>query len=114
MHCGDCDNIPFWRWLKVNQKFSTSITCYDFGKKYLSNLQPNNVTGCFGEYLCTLGFESAIKFIAYTLKISTRNSMKKRLKIPKKLSEAVIQRTDNAMAKRKVTKGQTTIYKIKQ
>jgi hypothetical protein len=34
-------------------KFSTSIICNDFDGEYLSNLQPNNVTGCFGEYLCT-------------------------------------------------------------
>jgi hypothetical protein len=31
-----------------------------------------------------LGFESVIKFIVYTLKISTCFSMKKTLKIPKK------------------------------
>ena len=39
--------------------------------------------------------------------------MKKCLKIPKKLSEAVIRRRDNTMANRKGTKGQTTIYKNK-
>ena len=39
--------------------------------------------------------------------------MKKSLKIPKGPSESVYRRrTDNAMAKRKSTKGQTTIYKI--
>jgi hypothetical protein len=37
---------------------------------------------------------------------------KKSLKIPKGQSETVYQRrTDNTMAKRKSTKGQTTIYK---
>ena len=36
---------------------------------------------------------------------------KKSLKIPKVQSESVYRRTDNAMAKRKSTKGQTTIYK---
>jgi hypothetical protein len=33
------------------------------------------------------------------------------LKIPKRKSEAVNQRTDNTMTKRKRTKGQTMIYK---
>jgi hypothetical protein len=53
VHCRGCDNIPFWRWLKRNQTFSASIICNDFDREYLSNLQTNNVTGCFGEYLCT-------------------------------------------------------------
>jgi len=35
----------------------------------------------------------------------------KSLKIPKMLSESVNRRTDNTTAKRKRTKGQTTIYK---
>jgi len=44
--------------------------------------------------------------------ISVRHVFKKRLKIPKGQSESVYRRrTDNAMAKRKSTKGQTTIYK---
>jgi hypothetical protein len=43
MHCGDCDNIPFWRWLKGNQTFPTSITCNDYDGEKLSNLQPNRV-----------------------------------------------------------------------
>jgi len=39
----------------------------------------------------------------------------KRLKIPKGQSESVYRRrTDNTMAKRKSTKGQTTIYKTYQ
>ena len=84
MYCGGCENIPFWRWLKGNQLFSLSVTCNDYGGEYLYNLQPNNVTDCFREYLSTLGFESIIKFIAYTLKTSTCFSMKKSLKIPKK------------------------------
>ena len=50
MYCGGCDNVPFWRWLKLNQKFSTSITCHDFDREYLSNLQLSNVTDCFGQY----------------------------------------------------------------
>jgi hypothetical protein len=38
--------------------------------------------------------------------------VKKSLKIPKEQSETVYRRrTDNTMAKRKSTKGQTTIYK---
>ena len=37
----------------------------------------------------------------------------KSLKIPKRQSESVNRRTDNTMAKRKNTKGQTTIYKTK-
>ena len=36
---------------------------------------------------------------------------KKSLKIPKGQSESVYRRTDNTMAKRKSTKGQTTIHK---
>jgi len=43
MYCGD--NIPFWRWLKLNQTFSTSVTCSDCDGEKLSNLQANNVTG---------------------------------------------------------------------
>jgi len=40
------------------------------------------------------------------------NPFKKSLKIPKRQSESVYRRrTDNTMAKRKCTKGQTTIYK---
>ena len=40
------------------------------------------------------------------------NSIKMTLKIPKEQSESVYRRrTDNTMAKRKSTKGQTTIYK---
>ena len=70
MYCGGCENIPFWRWLKGNQLFSLSVTCNDYGGEYLYNLQPNNVTDCFGEYLCTW-FERVIKCIANTLKIST-------------------------------------------
>ena len=38
---------------------------------------------------------------------------KKSLKIPKWQSESIYRRTDNTMAKRKSTKGQTTIYKTK-
>jgi len=38
-------------------------------------------------------------------------SNKKSLKIPKGKSESVYRRTDNTMAKKKGTKGQTTIYK---
>ena len=53
MKCGGCDNIPFWTWVKVNQTFTTNITCNDFDGDHLSNLQPNNGTGCFGKYLCT-------------------------------------------------------------
>jgi hypothetical protein len=37
---------------------------------------------------------------------------KKSLKIPKGQSESIYQRTDNTMAKRKSTKGQTTIQNI--
>jgi len=43
--------VPFWRWLKGNQTFTTTCNDYDGGK--LSNLQPNNFTGYFREYLCT-------------------------------------------------------------
>ena len=72
MHCGGCTNIPFWRWLKRNQQFSTSVTCSDYDGEKLSNLQASSFTDCFSEYLSTFGFESAIKFIAFTLKLSTR------------------------------------------
>jgi len=75
MYCGGCGNIPFWRWLKRNQQFSLSVTCNDYDGEYLYNLQPNNVTDCFGEYLCTW-FGRLIKCIANTLKISTCFSMK--------------------------------------
>jgi hypothetical protein len=52
MHCGSSDNIPFWRWLKGNQMFSISIACCDYDGEKLSNLQPNDVTDFFSEYLC--------------------------------------------------------------
>jgi len=42
---------------------------------------------------------------------SLTNCNKKSLKIPKGQSESVYRRTDNTMAKRKSTKGQTTINK---
>ena len=106
MYCASCDNIPFWRWLKSNRNFATSIYCKDFGNEKLLNLQLSNFKDdsnfnddCPGEYLCTLSFESIIKFIAYTLKISTRFPMKNSLKMPKKKSEAIIRRTDNTLAK---------------
>jgi hypothetical protein len=41
----------------------------------------------------------------------TFDSKKRCLKIPEGLSEVVNQRTDNSMAKRKRTKGQTMIWK---
>jgi hypothetical protein len=53
MHCGSCENIPFWRWLKGNHTFNTSITCNDFDGEHLSNVQLNTFTDCFSEYLCT-------------------------------------------------------------
>ena len=44
--------------------------------------------------------------------LNTQLTFKKSLKIPKGQSESVYRRrTDNTMAKRKSTKGQTTIYK---
>jgi hypothetical protein len=106
MYCTSCDNIPFWKWLQSNRSFATSIYCKDFGNGKLLNLQLSNFKDdsnfnddCPGEYLCTLSFESIIKCIAYTLKISTRFPMKNSLKMPKKKSEAIIRRTDNTMAK---------------
>ena len=60
MHCGSSDNIPFWRWLKGNQTFSISITCYDYDGEKLSNLQLNNVTDCFSEYLCIFKSSNAL------------------------------------------------------
>ena len=59
-HSGNGDNIPFWRWLKGNQMFSISITCYDYDGEKLSNLQLNNVTGCFREYLCIFKSSNAL------------------------------------------------------
>ena len=76
MYCGGCYNTPFWRWLKRNQQFSLSVTCNDYDGVYLYNIQPNNDTDCFSEYLCTLYFERVINCIANTLKISTCFSMK--------------------------------------
>jgi hypothetical protein len=57
MHCGYCNNIPFWRWLKLNDKFPASITCSDYGGEKLSKLQQNNATGCFSEYVGILGLK---------------------------------------------------------
>ena len=53
MDCGDCENIPFWRWLRLDQRTGISITCNDFHGRQLSSLQQNDFTGCSGEYLCT-------------------------------------------------------------
>ena len=53
MNCGSCDNLPFWRWLKGNHTFNTYITCNDVDGEHLHNVQLNNVTDCFSEYLCT-------------------------------------------------------------
>jgi hypothetical protein len=57
MYCGKCHTIPFWRWLKLSQKFPYSIACYDYDGEALSNLQANNFTDCFGEYLSTFGYQ---------------------------------------------------------
>jgi hypothetical protein len=27
MDCGDCENIPFWRWLRLDQRTGINITC---------------------------------------------------------------------------------------
>jgi hypothetical protein len=35
MYCGGCYNVPFWRWFRVNQKFSRSVTCNDYSRTYL-------------------------------------------------------------------------------
>jgi hypothetical protein len=45
MHCGDCDTIPFCRWLKENQTFSKSVTCNDYDGKQLSNGCATRLTG---------------------------------------------------------------------
>jgi hypothetical protein len=45
-------------------------------------------------------------------RISKKNRQHNGQKIPKGQSETVYRRTDNTMAKRKSTKGQTTIDKI--
>jgi hypothetical protein len=60
MHCGYCNNIPFWGWLKLIPLFSTYVKCYDYDGEQLSKLQPNNVTGCFSEYLGILGLNYLI------------------------------------------------------
>jgi hypothetical protein len=61
-----------YTYIKVKVLSIPIIACYDYDGEALSNLQANNFTNCFGEYLSTFGFESVIKLIAYTLKISTR------------------------------------------
>ena len=53
MHCGGCNNIPFWRWVKLSQRTGLYITCNDFHEKSLSSLQQQDFIGCPGEYLCT-------------------------------------------------------------
>ena len=47
MYCGCNSNIPFWTWLKVSQKFSLSIGCYDYNGLYLENVQPSNFYKCY-------------------------------------------------------------------
>jgi hypothetical protein len=65
-------------------------------------------------HICVVGVYD-ILFVcvcSYVYACVTRYPWKKSLKIPKGQSESVYRgRTDNAMAKRKRTKGQTTIYK---
>ena len=53
MYCGGCYNIPFWRWIKRNRRYTSSVTCYDYDGEYLYNLQLKNFTDCFSEYLWT-------------------------------------------------------------
>jgi hypothetical protein len=72
-------------------------------------MKKNHIVGTVPDY---------IQIIVERGKIYTRNAhihdnslFKKSLKIPKGQSESVYRRTDNTMAKRKSTKGQTAIYK---
>jgi hypothetical protein len=53
MHCGGCSTIPFWKWLKLGQGYTISVTCNDFNGKQLFFLKQNDFIGCPGEYLCT-------------------------------------------------------------
>ena len=56
--------------------------------------------------------EKIFQLLKLVMSLSKTISAKKGLKIPKGYSESVYQRrTDNTMAKRKSTKGKTTIYK---
>jgi hypothetical protein len=68
MYCGGCYNVPFWRWLRINQNFSRSVTCNDYSGTYLENLQPSNFSHCFSEYLLVLRFDSIINYISPPLK----------------------------------------------
>ena len=68
MHCGGCYNIPFWRWLRVNLRFSISISCIDYSGTYLEYLQPSHFSHCFSEYLLVLRFDSIINYISPPLK----------------------------------------------
>jgi hypothetical protein len=55
---------------------------------------------------------SSLPFGKLFTKTESQKKSKKSLKIPNVLSESIYQRrTDNTMAKRKSTKGQTMIYK---
>jgi len=100
MYCGGCENIPFWRWLKLNQKFSTSITCHDFDGQYLSNLQPNNVTDCFGEYLCTWFWKCYQIYCIYIKNIDLF-VYEEKFEDATEVIRSLILRTDNTMAKRR-------------
>ena len=57
MHCGYCNNIPFWKWIKLHRTFSLFANCNDYDGAHLSTLQQNNDTGCFSEYLGILGLK---------------------------------------------------------
>jgi hypothetical protein len=57
MHCGYCNNIPFWKWIKLHLRYASSINCYDYDGEQLSKLQQNNDNGCFSEYLVILGLK---------------------------------------------------------
>ena len=70
MYCDDCDNVPFWRWLQLNQTFSSSVTCYDYAGELMSNLQLNDFTDCFSEYLCTFKFSKSSNVLLDTSDVS--------------------------------------------
>ena len=53
MHCGGCNNIPFWRWVKLSQRTGLYITCNDFPEKPLSSLQQQDFIGCPGQSTTT-------------------------------------------------------------
>jgi len=48
MFCGCNDNLPLWKWLRVTEKFMSSMSCYDYHSSRMFDLQPRDFYECSG------------------------------------------------------------------